>query len=414
MTACFHVQYHLNGGTAVGQSIPATEHSVMTSFDEEFVAIENLINQYPGQIVACVMDSYNYDYALEVLLPRVKPLIEKGTGVFVIRPDSGDPVVQVLKALRAALKADFKHTKNKKKYIVFDHVAVIQGDGIDYGVVKDILSAVELSGFSAENVAFGMGGGLLQKVNRDTLSFATKLSYVKFSDDKERNVMKAPFGVEAKHSLPGLMRVMRKTNDGTSHHTVFTQEKSAEARGENYSDSMITVFDNGKINEAYMSETFDVIRQRVSDEWNRCHQAFHDGTNWKSPLDASITKKQVEVAAEINLKNGDYKSKPELFNTGVEIIKVTEAIKRREIFKADLNKIQQRHKQELNSLNISKRADDSIQLAKETSANIAQMTATLANRAAGTTSKYEESELEYPLLRLNNLLDSLSSKLDNK
>jgi hypothetical protein len=31
-------------------------------------------------------------------------------------------------------------------------------------------------------VAFGMGGGLLQRVNRDTLSLATKLSHIVYQD----------------------------------------------------------------------------------------------------------------------------------------------------------------------------------------------------------------------------------------
>lgn len=41
-----------------------------------------------------------------------------------------------------------------------------QGDGIDINVMRDISTAVEQAGYSAENVAFGMGGGLLQKVER--------------------------------------------------------------------------------------------------------------------------------------------------------------------------------------------------------------------------------------------------------
>jgi nicotinic acid phosphoribosyltransferase len=120
MSACFHVQYHLNSGKPVGQSIPATEHSVMTSFEDETQAITNLINEYPDKTVACVMDSYNYDHALEKVLPLVKTLIHsKGDkGVFVIRPDSGDSVIQVLKALRAALKAGFEQETKRVKGIL--------------------------------------------------------------------------------------------------------------------------------------------------------------------------------------------------------------------------------------------------------------------------------------------------------
>jgi len=71
-------------------------------------------------------------------------------------------------------------------------VAVIQGDGINYEVVKQILDKVLAEGYSAQNVAFGMGGGLLQKVNRDTMSFATKLSHITYADGTSRDVMKTP------------------------------------------------------------------------------------------------------------------------------------------------------------------------------------------------------------------------------
>jgi nicotinic acid phosphoribosyltransferase len=59
---------------------------------------------------------------------------------------------------------------------------VLQGDGIDYRNIQQILEAVLAAGYSAEAVAFGMGGGLLQKVNRDTLSLAAKLSHVVYAD----------------------------------------------------------------------------------------------------------------------------------------------------------------------------------------------------------------------------------------
>jgi nicotinic acid phosphoribosyltransferase len=52
-------------------------------------------------------------------------------------------------------------------------------------------------------VTFGMGGGLLQKVNRDTLSFATKLSHIMYADGRAADIMKSPKGDASKDSLPG-------------------------------------------------------------------------------------------------------------------------------------------------------------------------------------------------------------------
>lgn len=63
---------------------------------------------------------------------------------------------------------------------------MIQGDGVSYASLQRILQAVMEAGFSAQNCAFGMGGGLLQKLNRDTLSFATKLCHVVYEDGTKR------------------------------------------------------------------------------------------------------------------------------------------------------------------------------------------------------------------------------------
>ncbi len=44
----------------MAQSIPATEHSVMTAWPSEQAAIENMIDNFGTGIFACVMDSYDY------------------------------------------------------------------------------------------------------------------------------------------------------------------------------------------------------------------------------------------------------------------------------------------------------------------------------------------------------------------
>ena len=96
-----------------------------------------------------------------------------------------------LQALRAADKV-FGHTVNGKGFKVINGCGVIQGDGINLAMLTKISDAVLAAKYSPENVAYGMGGGLLQKVHRDSMSFATKLSYMKEADGKERDIMKCP------------------------------------------------------------------------------------------------------------------------------------------------------------------------------------------------------------------------------
>ena len=57
--------------------------------------------------------------------------------------------------------------------------------------------------FLLQAVAFGMGSGLLHKVNRDTMSFATKLSHITYADGHEADIMKHPTA-GGKDSFPGL------------------------------------------------------------------------------------------------------------------------------------------------------------------------------------------------------------------
>jgi nicotinic acid phosphoribosyltransferase len=91
-------------------------------------------------------------------------------------------------------------------------ISAIQGDGINFHTVKAILEATLNLGFSAQNVAFGMGGELLQKVDRDTMQFAAKLNYIIYKDGVHRNVIKRPKTDGGKFSLPGILQV-RREND---------------------------------------------------------------------------------------------------------------------------------------------------------------------------------------------------------
>ena len=50
--------------------------------------------------------------------------------------------------------------------VLDDHVRIIQGDGIKYESLVEILQYLKENGWSAENIGFGSGGGLLQKHNR--------------------------------------------------------------------------------------------------------------------------------------------------------------------------------------------------------------------------------------------------------
>ena len=168
--------------TFPGFSIPASEHSTITSWGEEHEvdAYRNMLEKYPTGLVACVSDSYDIFHACSELWgTQLKDKVLSRDGVLIIRPDSGDPVPTMMKVLNI-LGDKFGTTKNEKMFKLLDpHVRVIQGDG-NRGLedIERMLDTMRWQGWSADNIAFGMGGGLLQNVNRDTLEFAFKCSAI--------------------------------------------------------------------------------------------------------------------------------------------------------------------------------------------------------------------------------------------
>lgn len=168
------------GADIAAFSIPAAEHSTITSWgkEHEVDAYRNMITQFsrPGSIYAVVSDSYDLKNAINTLWgEELKADVIASGGTLVVRPDSGEPPAMVRLAVNA-LAAKYGTTTNSKGYKVLNHVRVIQGDGIDEQTIRQILGNLDVDGYSAENVSFGMGGALLQKVDRDTQRFAYKAS----------------------------------------------------------------------------------------------------------------------------------------------------------------------------------------------------------------------------------------------
>ncbi|CAG8575713.1 5260_t:CDS:10 [Cetraspora pellucida] len=257
MSASYYVQFKLNNRKPVGTAVPSTEHSVMTAHKSEKDAILHTIRRFGSGVYACVMDSFDYANALNNILPSVAAQkLEKG-GVMILRPDSGDPIEVVLMALRAADKVFGSYT-NKKGYKILRGCSVVQGDAVTFESMKNILNAVKEAGYSVQNITIGMGAGLLQKVNRDTMSFATKLCHITYADGTQRDIMKAPKTGSSKTSLPGEF-VVKKNEHGVP--IVYPKEACAENDPENL---LRVVYDHGKISEW---DDFDTIRKRVAKEW---------------------------------------------------------------------------------------------------------------------------------------------------
>jgi len=224
-----------------GYSIPAAEHSTITSWgrDGELKAYRNMLRQYgkPNALFACVSDSYDIYNTVEHLWGGVlrQEVIDSGA---------------VLVVCVTLLDQKFGSALNAKGYKVLERVRVIQGDGINERTIREILATLKINGYSADNIAFGMGGALLQQVNRDTLKFAMKCSAIRV-DGEWREVYKDPVTDPGKASKRGRMTVRRHRETGEYMTAALPSHAGWENRvfapGEAWEDAMETVWENGEL-----------------------------------------------------------------------------------------------------------------------------------------------------------------------
>jgi nicotinamide phosphoribosyltransferase len=246
---------YYNAGIA-GFSIPAAEHSTITSWgrDGEVDAYRNILNNFakPGSIVAVVSDSYDIYNAAENLWGGElrQQVIDSGATV-VIRPDSGDPV-EVNRKLIEILGSKFGYTKNAKGFKVLNNIRLIQGDGVNELTIRSILGAFMAMGWSADNIAFGMGGALLQIVDRDTQKFAMKCSAAEVNG-KWIDVVKDPVTDSGKKSKAG--RVTLWTNGTGEYVSSVDEPKQWADRG--WTKALVPVYWDGKLENEI---TFEQVR----------------------------------------------------------------------------------------------------------------------------------------------------------
>jgi len=245
--------YYDSGMT--GFSIPASEHSTITSWGQngELDAFKNMLDKYPTGAIACVSDSYDiYNACKNLWGDELRGKIFKREGTLIVRPDSGTPTTVVNKVLNILGEA-FGAEENEKGFKVLpDQIRVIQGDGVNLDSIHEILSTMKANGWSTDNIAFGMGGALLQKLDRDTQKFAFKCSNATI-DGKETPVWKDPITDPGKISKRGRLGLFHY--DGIGYKTETITDK-----GSTTPDILQTVFENGELIKEY---TFDEIRDNA-------------------------------------------------------------------------------------------------------------------------------------------------------
>ncbi|MEE0936157.1 MAG: nicotinate phosphoribosyltransferase [Methanobrevibacter sp.] len=247
---------YYNDSNLYGFSVQATEHSVMTSLgpEGEISQILNVIDNAKDGVLSLVIDSYNYRNFLEEsgksgteLNEAILNFLDGEDNKVVFRPDSGEPVSTTIDCLNL-LSEGFGSHLTDKGYKVFDlNIGLLWGDGLNYQEIRDILFAMKSAGWAAQNIIFGMGGGLHTAVNRDTQRNAFKCS-AQLRDGVWHDIFKNPLD-SSKKSKTGRFKLIRENN---SFRTV-----PIDSEGEDY---LQTVFKDG---ELLIDDTFADIKQRA-------------------------------------------------------------------------------------------------------------------------------------------------------
>jgi len=239
-----------------GTAAVAAEHSTMTTWgrDGEKAAVEHILTTYKDEAVSIVADSYDlWSFVENIVGKDLKELIESRSKPLIVRPDSGDPVPTLITVLNKLETSFGGVTTNAKGFkLLPPSLLVIHGDGVSPESLPKILSALEESKWSLDNVIFGSGGGLLQKMNRDTQKCAFKCCMAKINGQKV-DVYKDPITDPGKTSKKGNITLVRNSKGEF-------ETKNREEMTDNDTEALVKVFKNGVITREW---TFEEIQERV-------------------------------------------------------------------------------------------------------------------------------------------------------
>lgn len=233
-------KHYYNAGN-ISNSGPNSEHAAFCAWgrEREAEALRNMLNMYASNGVALLLtDTYDHENCVKNIIGReLKEIIQNFPGLVGVRPDSGD-VVEITADTIEWLMDAYGFEVNSKGYKVLpSYIRVVQGDGVNFNVLPEIFIEMERRGLSAENALFGMGGGLLQHHNRDTMNFAQKASAICINGEWQ-DIFKSPKGAAFKVSKKGRLALKYENGD---YSTVRRDATNPE------DNVLVPVFKNGKL-----------------------------------------------------------------------------------------------------------------------------------------------------------------------
>lgn len=225
-------------------------------------------------LLSCPIDTYDsHRFVSEFIGERLKDRIIASGGVFVARPDSGDPLVEP-GTIVSILRDKVGYSLNDKGYFVLhDSFRVIQGDEINYNTLLPIARAATIGiGGSLENITFGMGGGMSHGEGRGFLSFSQKsTAYTDVENDPFnakgtwKRLLKEPKTDLKKKSLSGYLDTFY-TADGIRTLNAVQCEEHFDRFGSIPKSATLIMYSLDEGGECFDPEieNFDKVRERAN------------------------------------------------------------------------------------------------------------------------------------------------------
>lgn len=279
--------------TTVGTSINALAHRNIQAYEFEgdcYTAIYNSCKD--NEIISMVADCYDFFYTVpNYLLPlALRSVNEKNGKVVVARPDSGDPLEQVLYTCRLAEENGLVEYKviNGKTWKFATTLKFIEGDGMTFGEMWNIIEAVMAEGFVPYSWGlFGVGGGLRNGLKRDNLSAKYALASKGFD---ETPVVKFSETL-GKTTLPGPFKVLRTLEALENKKTIVFETEEGE-------DAMVIYFDGSNIEKPFgvgQDDDFLQIKERKDLQFYTMPLTLLSDTNHNYPASDKIITKRHEL-----------------------------------------------------------------------------------------------------------------------
>lgn len=251
------------GEPMAGATIAAAEHSTVTSWgrSSEEACYANMVDQFAQRgIMAVVSDSYNiFKAADEIWGGSLLEKVRASGARVVVRPDSGDPTEVPIEVIETLMLKAGCSVNSKGFRVLPSYFRVIQGDGVNEDSIRVLLGKMRDRKISAENIVFGMGGAMLQQLDRDTMKFAMKCSAI------ERNgewvdVYKDPITDPGKKSKKGRLDLVRTAD------SYITIEQGLDDADRIWLDEvLVDGFLNG---ECVSCSSLRAIRSRIDEHEN--------------------------------------------------------------------------------------------------------------------------------------------------